>query len=298
MLKLTLVDKNQLIDSLTEGFNFTELKTLAARLGIDGESLNTSNKKNFIISLLDYLERRQQMTDLLALGKKQRPALEWPEIGASASSPQTTDAVTSPMPITTQSQEDQMFISYSHQDEAMINTARYFLHIEKNPDDNTYRGCVHQGIPPEENWAEDLQLQPDSPVTVKGQPYSLVQLVNALISFDEKVLKRAFDERGQLEIGQHLFAQTFGKLTLSLKNKLLQHDNLDIRVLCPDEHIASLPWVLLADKGVFLSAAKKWSVALASEIRNDQVELPPYPKILVIAPQPNGTAKTEAEAHI
>jgi len=314
------------------------------------------------------------------------------------------------------------------------NTTQYFLQIEKNPN-GAYQGCIHQGNRHEAVDLGNLQLKPDNQVTIKGQSYSLAQLVKALIQYDENDLKRAFDERGQLEIGQYLFAETFGKLESSRKGlqpktghvldfnqkqkhaeteyvldfnqkqklvkrllecpsirdvksrstilkelpphiadaikvgdsnkehvlnivntcmnyaegldpllkalrffdentipfqsltafidqnllnagagsmteivpleaesprkyKILPHDKIEVRVLCHDEHIASLPWVLLSDKGVFLSAAN-WSVALADAqtTERDNVELPPFPKILIIAPQPNDVADTEAAAH-
>ncbi|MCP4687125.1 MAG: hypothetical protein GY859_03685, partial [Desulfobacterales bacterium] len=64
-----------------------------------------------------------------------------------------------------------------------------------------------------------------------------------------------------------------------------------------DEHIARLPWVLLADKGVLLST-EGWTVSLSWTAEPVDKELPPAPRILIVAPQPVGEEKTKAEAHL
>ena len=81
-------------------------------------------------------------------------------------------------------------------------------------------------------------------------------------------------------------------------NERLRHaDEVLLRIVTTDEHVARLPWVLLADdrKG-FLSIAG-WSVVVSSQMETSDVELPPSPRMLLVAPEPKGVARTGAGAH-
>ena len=109
-----------------------------------------------------------------------------------------------------------------------------------------------------------LQLGPEAEIDIKGQAYRLDALVDALIGYHANDLQTAYDERGQLEIGRHLYQQLFGDLD-GLERQRLRERPLDIRIVTEDEHIARLPWVLLADGSVFLATAG-WSVALARTV--------------------------------
>ncbi|OQY51225.1 MAG: hypothetical protein DRR08_33565 [Candidatus Parabeggiatoa sp. nov. 2] len=185
----------------------------------------------------------------------------------------------------------------------MANTVRYFLEIKKD-NKGAYRCWIHQG---EQHNAfgdlKNLRLKPNSRVEIKGKKITLKRLVEELITFDyndeeQARLKLKFDEREQSDIGQHLFDETFGKLKSSIYNEILRYEQKEVRILCTDEHIARLPWVLLSDRGEFLSAAG-WSIALQTEATTEaEVELPPHPKMLIIAPQPEDVADTEADVHV
>ena len=58
---------------------------------------------------------------------------------------------------------------------------------------------LHIGLP-------DLKLGEEVKIPIKGKVYMLGDLVQALIEHDSTDLEFPFDERGQLEIGQYLYA--------------------------------------------------------------------------------------------
>src|SRR5436305_14953752 len=65
-----------------------------------------------------------------------------------------------------------------------------------------------------------------------------------------------------------------------------------------DEHVARLPWVLLARDGYFLSAAG-WSVSLGRPgVAEEEAFLPTSPNLLIVAPEPADQPPTQAEQHI
>jgi hypothetical protein len=177
----------------------------------------------------------------------------------------------------------------------MENTTRYFLQIEKNPD-GTYRGCIHQGNPAGNVWVDNLLLKPNDCI----ENLSLKELVDDLSTHDENnPLKPYLNASSQSKIGQYLFKETIARLEAI--HQLPLDEKLELRILCPDEHIAGLPWVLLWNTGKFLATANcSVTLALAGRKKTEPepVKLPYYPKILIIAPQPNDVQSTEAQAHI
>ncbi|MDJ0667894.1 MAG: hypothetical protein QNJ61_11465 [Desulfobacterales bacterium] len=132
-------------------------------------------------------------------------------------------------------------------------------------------------------------------MVIKDQKVAIRDLLDALIDFDEKWLHDFFDERGQMDVGVYLYRQLFGDTSAEEISR--NCDAMDLRIVTQDEDMARLPWLLLADRGVFLSTAG-WSISLADQIAQQSFELPPSPKILVIAPQPAGWEATEGQEHI
>ncbi len=174
----------------------------------------------------------------------------------------------------------------------MTLSVRYFVELDLG---GTH-GRLHQGNPDHARILPDLQLGPTATVRIKGKDYQLGQLVQALIAYQQDDLREVYDERGQLELGQYLYAQLFGSLDTREMQRL--HDaKVEVQIVTIDEHLARLPWVLLADRGVFLSTAG-WAVTLTTTIESDDCELSPSPRILVVAPQPTGVATTQAEPHL
>ncbi len=174
-----------------------------------------------------------------------------------------------------------------------IRSARYFVEIENQ--DSAYNGRIHKGKT-DKTWPlNNLKLGPKHTVKIKDQDIQLGTLTQALIKFDTQWLQNRFDERGQYEVGVHLYKQLFGKI----KPEQIQPLNgeAEIRIITDNENIARLPWMLLAHNGVFLSTTG-WSVSLSCTDKLTDCELPPSPKILIIAPQPDKTEPTDAESHL
>ena len=178
----------------------------------------------------------------------------------------------------------------------MEHTTRYFLQIEKTPDD-TYRACLHQDKQEKSVWVDNLALKPDDCITIKNESLSLKDLVDDLSTYRPNApLKPYLDARFQVEIGQYLFKETVGRLEYP---QLPLDEKLELRISCPDEHIAGLPWVLLGNQGKFLATTQcSVTLALAGRKKNRDVKLPDHPKILIIAPQPEHLGDTEAQDHL
>jgi hypothetical protein len=146
---------------------------------------------------------------------------------------------------------------------------------------------------------KDLKLRPDDVVEIPGlrpphtaQKYSLSELVQALINFNSADLHVAFEERGQISIGQHLYQETLGRLT-----RYDGRTDVDLRIISDDEHLAGLPWPLLAQQGLFL-VNKRWTISSVTATASlPDVELPPSPKMLMVVPQPGDLPNTEGSDH-
>lgn len=184
-----------------------------------------------------------------------------------------------------QSIEENMWIFACEESDMSI---RYFIEIKdqegqyhrRTHQDNLNKRCV-------------LQLSAEDRINIKGESIPLRDIVQALNNVDSQWLQNWFDERGQYDVGMHLYKQLFG----TLKSEDIHKDKeVEIRIITEDEHIARLPWMLLAHK-VFLSATG-WSVTLSSANPMKDCELPPCPKMLIIAPQPDDIASTNAQSHI
>lgn len=174
------------------------------------------------------------------------------------------------------------------------NPMRYYLELHRR--DMAYFGGLHQGNVAVAKPLHELQLGPEAEVHIKEQAYALGALVRALIAYQPEDLKIAFEERGQLEIGQYLYRQIFGD-TLPSTLRGSQDEHVELRIITDDEHLARLPWVLLAHRGAFLSMTG-WSIALARDPHPRDCELPASPKLLIIAPEPAGIASTRANRHL
>lgn len=174
----------------------------------------------------------------------------------------------------------------------MSSALRYFVEI----DEGGAQGRLHQGNPAYAHPLPHLQLHPQAEVQIKGKPYSLGVLMQALTGYHPEDLRVAYDERGQLELGQYLHQQVFGPLS-SAERQRLQHGQVELQIVTRDEHVARLPWALLANDGVFLTTAG-WSVTLAHRPEEPACELPPSPRMLVVAPQPVGEQETKASSHL
>ena len=117
-MPLTLLERNQLIDLLTDHFNIKELKDLCNRLGIDSDRIDSSSKETLVSDLLFYLERRLQISTLIEIGKKQRPELNWPNLIVEPKPSPVTKTEEKNSSSSVPLRQNKIFISYSHRDEA------------------------------------------------------------------------------------------------------------------------------------------------------------------------------------
>ena len=170
---------------------------------------------------------------------------------------------------------------------------RYFIAI--SPQGDGYRVLSHQGNPDFGRSLDAPALGPTATVTIRGRAYTLQQISAALTEYRLRELGEIYDERGQLEIGQHLYRQLFGE---KRPDTFRHHPGatVELRIIADDEHIGALPWVLLAHQGLFLAAAG-WSIVLAHSHVGPDVNLERRPRVLLVAPEPMGL-KTRAAAHL
>lgn len=170
---------------------------------------------------------------------------------------------------------------------------RYFVEITAAAEG--YEALIYQDNPAVGRIRPGLALGPQASLHIKDKPYTLGELVAALAGANRRLLAEAFDQRGQIELGQHLYRELFGE---TLPGALKRHESgpLDLRIVTADEHLMRLPWPLLAHQGVFL-ATEGWAVSLARSRELQRCALPEHPRLLVIAPEPAG-ARTRAKAHI
>lgn len=64
---------------LIDRFNVGEMRTLAHDLGVEYDNLPDSGKANKARELVEFLERRNQILELVKLGQELRPKVKWPE---------------------------------------------------------------------------------------------------------------------------------------------------------------------------------------------------------------------------
>ena len=149
---------------------------------------------------------------------------------------------------------------------------------------------------------EDIRLEADRPVAIKGNTFPLADLVVALIDHDEDYMRLAFDHRGQLELGRLLFDETLGKAGPELLDLLLDDGIVkEVRINSPDEFVGRLPWVLLACReGRFLSALN-CGIDMShgeSPVPTEMEAFPATPKFLAAAPRVAGRDETDGDNHI
>jgi hypothetical protein len=165
----------------------------------------------------------------------------------------------------------------------------YTLAIRRQGD--RYEGTFSRGI---QNRSLELAGLAPGARPFEGRSDTLESVLSHLLTMDGIFIEE-FNERFQLELGRYLYRETFeraGWVDLPVEG------DVEVRILTADEHIARLPWVLLARDGHFLSAAG-WSVYLGLPgAREEDAFLPPSPNLLIVAPQPSDQPQTKAAQHI
>ncbi|MCP4699921.1 MAG: hypothetical protein GY862_24180 [Gammaproteobacteria bacterium] len=157
-----------------------------------------------------------------------------------------------------------------------------FVEIQKR--DQRYSGLRQQGNTVRK--LEDLNLGPQAEITIEGRRVSLGTLTSALSRGREDGQQ---SEDDQLVLGEYLYEQLFAKQRPGAGTVL--------HIITRDEHIAHLPWMLLAHEKMFLSA-NAWSIVISRGGIPDDCELSDSPRMLVIAPQPANMPATHADSHL
>jgi hypothetical protein len=73
----TSINRLKLRQLLTTHFNEGELRTFCFDLGIDYDDIPGNTKTNKVTEIITYLERRNQLTDLLIIGQSLRSDIPW-----------------------------------------------------------------------------------------------------------------------------------------------------------------------------------------------------------------------------
>ena len=169
---------------------------------------------------------------------------------------------------------------------------RILTKIERR--DDSYLGVVTTDGG-RQRLATGLELAPSTQLEIGGERTTLGELQEGLALYDRRLLGTFFDERGQLELGRHLYTQLFGRAGFSVP--ALEQPGAEVRIEADDEEILRLPWVLLADDEGFLSQ-RGWSVSLCGGPPCGSYHLPPMPRLLIAMPQPRKQSPTRAEDHL
>jgi hypothetical protein len=177
-------------------------------------------------------------------------------------------------------------------------THRYLIKIDNQ--NSQYRAEIYQKKDAAPlHISERISLAPTDKITIKEKQFPLSQLIDALIQYKDSDLKLAYDERGQLAIGQYLYQQIFSNADSAILKPLKdENSSADLRIISHDEHICRIPWVLLADEHANFLSALNCTVSLSAHSEFKDCELPPSPKILIVMPQPAGVPETKAESHL
>lgn len=172
---------------------------------------------------------------------------------------------------------------------------QYNIVIEKYR--KRYKGYLYTDDPEDCIALDNLKLHPESIIQVNGKNYEIGALLKCKGNENPTDNAVFFNERSQLDIGQYLFQQLFGQLPEKDLRQIGAASSVDIRIITQDDHIYRIPWNLLSNRGIFLSAVS-WSTSVSNSKEPDNCTLPSSPRILAIIPQPAGFTDTKARAHI
>lgn len=166
---------------------------------------------------------------------------------------------------------------------------RYLVHLECQKDKKYY--C----------WIEDdlnTVNMPKFPVDLGKETFignfRLGEVVKTLKSSKPKKIDKFFQIDRQKIIGNHLYQQIFGHW---LNRVSLGNESVDIGIIVKDEFLSLIPWVLMADGGIFL-ASQNWHFFQSRQVPNVSVELGKYPEMLIIIPEPENCPKTSGPEHL
>lgn len=69
-----------LIEILSDRYSIEELKDLSQKLGVDYEEFPLDRKPSLVRELVRYCVRHRKLKDIVAVGSRTRPDIEWPQV--------------------------------------------------------------------------------------------------------------------------------------------------------------------------------------------------------------------------
>lgn len=166
---------------------------------------------------------------------------------------------------------------------------RYLVHLERRKDKKYY--CRIE---------DDLKTVnlPEFPVDMGKETFignfRLGEAVETLKLSKPEKIEKFFDIKRQMIIGNHLYQQIFGHW---LRRVPLGNESVDIGIIGKNEFLSLIPWVLMADDGIFL-ASENWRFFQSKHTPNISVELEKYPEMLVVIPEPKDCTETSGCDHL
>lgn len=138
-----------------------------------------------------------------------------------------------------------------------------------------------------------LELNPNAQIEDGISLRDVVEKFNSGIG-NLSELKNFFTDARQLKIGNYLYDQLFSRW---LDRPQGQGLFAEICIITKDEYLLQIPWTLMADKGIFLTSSR-WKIFQSPFLPKGLITLNPYPKILIILPQPQNYSITDGDTHL
>jgi len=137
---------------------------------------------------------------------------------------------------------------------------------------------------------------PEMPIALSGDiqfedGISLGEVIERFKTGKVHEMDTFFTIRRQLSIGSYLYGQLFAEWLDRQPGQ-----RTEVCIITDDEYLSQLPWILLADRGIFLASAG-WTIYQAPFLPKNFITFHPYPLILVILPQPNDCSPTQGKEH-
>lgn len=147
-----------------------------------------------------------------------------------------------------------------------------------------------------------VNIGPNTEIKVGDAVYAIESLLRPLAEWGPSrgqspdQIERFFDLNLQYALGHYLFDQTFSALDQRVLSLWLDQQ-IDLLIFSTDEHILRLPWMLLGERGGFLSN-KGWSISISHQRARPPCWYPDAGRLLVLAPTPSHLPSTGAKAHL
>lgn len=171
--------------------------------------------------------------------------------------------------------------------------------LEITPVAGGYSVLIHSGTPERgRTLPSPVSLGPNVTVPLGQMSATLAELTTAIRHPHCSLHASRLDRRAQEKLGQFLWDTVFG-VNAEEAWQRLQCEGGDIRIVTSDEHIASLPWALMGQRGQHAVLQRGSMVSLATPGPTDRTAgLPPLPKLLFAIPEPLDCEPTNGQGHV